>query len=85
MAHIVHEHTHTLTTGSTGLFVTGLVKQYVGLLLEVFPEIQKEYQPLISHNDSNTIPGRQVTRTEKNTTLQKRFDFIYTRETVLES
>ena len=39
---IVHERTYTLeslTTGSAGLFVTGLVKQYVGLLLGVLPEI----------------------------------------------
>ena len=38
----------TLTTGSAGLLVTGLVKQYVGLLLGVLPERQNKYQYLIS-------------------------------------
>lgn len=41
--HIVHDTQYkleTLTTGSAGLLVTGLVKQYVGLLLGVLPERQ---------------------------------------------
>lgn len=49
--HIVHDTQYkleTLTTGSAGLLVTGLVKQYVGLLLGVVPERQNKYQYLIS-------------------------------------
>lgn len=82
MTHIEHDTCtqytlETLTTRSAGLLVTGLVKQYVGLLLGVLPERQNVYQSLISHNDSNTIPGRQVMRIEKNINLQKCFDFMH--------